>query len=263
MRRHAAALPAEFQPPEIRPFLKGADIYDSSCSPEASVYFLDQGDGLYLKISQAGTLFREAEMTAYFSRLGLSAQVLHYGTHEGSDYLITARIPGEDCTDRHCLDDPKKLCDTTASLLRALHETDGSLCPVQDRLESYSESVRRGLAGRHCESDLFAGLWEFGSLQETRVVAEEGLRNLRKDALIHGDYCLPNIILNGWDLSGYIDLGNGGIADSHIDILWGIWTLNYNLGTVEYSDRFMDAYGRDRIDPDRLRMIAAMEMIGI
>ncbi len=51
------------------------------------------------------------------------------------------------------------------------------------------------------------------------------------------------------------------MGDRHIDILWGIWTLNYNLGTIKYSDRFMDAYGRDMIDPDMLRMVAAMEMV--
>lgn len=47
-----------------------------------------------------------------------------------------------------------------------------------------------------------------------------------------------------------------------MDVLWGIWTLNYNLGTTRYTNRFMDAYGRDRIETEKLRMVAAMEMIG-
>ena len=47
-----------------------------------------------------------------------------------------------------------------------------------------------------------------------------------------------------------------------VDILWGIWTLKYNLGIGKYSSRFMDAYGRDVIDEDKLRHIAAMEMFG-
>ena len=85
---------------------------------------------------------------------------------------------------------------------------------------------------------------------------------LKKDVLLHGDYCLPNIILDDWKLSGYIDLGSGGIGDRHIDVAWGIWTLNFNLGTTEYSDRFMDVYGRDKVEPEMLRAVAAMEMIG-
>ena len=58
-----------------------------------------------------------------------------------------------------------------------------------------------------------------------------------------------------------IDLGCGGVGDRHIDILWGIWTLKFNLGTGKYADRFMDAYGKEMIDPEMLRMVAAMEMI--
>jgi aminoglycoside phosphotransferase len=30
--------------------------------------------------------------------------------------------------------------------------------------------------------------------------------------LIHGDYCLTNVLLDGWALSGFIDLGRCGVA---------------------------------------------------
>ena len=79
---------------------------------------------------------------------------------------------------------------------------------------------------------------------------------------MHGDYCLPNIMLKDWKLSGFIDLINGGVGDRHIDVLWGIWTLKYNIGTAEYTDRFIDVYGRDLIDEEKLRCIAAIEMFG-
>lgn len=72
----------------------------------------------------------------------------------------------------------------------------------------------------------------------------------------------PLLIGDDFVLTGFIDLGNGGIGDRHIDILWGIWTLKFNLGTARLTDRFIDAYGRDRVEPDKLRMIAAMEIIG-
>ena len=105
-------------------------------------------------------------------------------------------------------------------------------------------------------------MWEFPSFSDAKRAAEEGLPLLKKEVLLHGDYCLPNIILNNWEFSGYIDLDCSGIGDRHMDVLWGIWTLNYNLGTTRYTNRFMDAYGRDRIETEKLRMVAAMEMIG-
>ena len=248
-------------PEALAAFLADAVVFDSSCSPEARVFFIDKDEGYFLKTAKAGTLQTEAQMTEYMHSLRLSAEVLYYGAFKDRDWLLTRRIAGEDCTDRQYLADPKRLCDTTARLLRVLHETDAENCPV-DRIRSYAETVKSGFAGRHYEPDLFQGLWEFPSFEDAKRAAEEGLPLLRKDTLLHGDYCLPNIILNNWKFSGYIDLGNGGIGDRHIDILWGIWTLNFNLGTTEYTDRFMDAYGRDRIDPEMLRTVAAMEMIG-
>lgn len=91
---------------------------------------------------------------------------------------------------------------------------------------------------------------------------EENAGLLRSDVLIHGDYCLPNIMLDGWKFSKFIDLGNGGIGDRHVDLFWGAWTLNFNLGTDEYRDSFFDAYGRDAIDPLTIRVIEAAEYFG-
>lgn len=80
--------------------------------------------------------------------------------------------------------------------------------------------------------------------------------------LIHGDYCLPNIILNNWAFEGFIDVADGGLGDRHYDLAWGLWTLNRNLKSSKYGQRFLDAYGKDCIDKDRLRicgLLAAME----
>ena len=248
-------------PEEAARLLEGAALYDRSCSPEARVVFVEKDGGLYMKTAAAGTLQTEAAMTAYYHALGLSAEVLLYCTEGGKDFLITRGLPGEDCTDGVYLSEAKRLCDTTATLLRALHETPCAACPV-DRIASYTDNVRRGLDGSRYEPELFTPMWEFSSFAEAEAAAREGLSELKSEVLIHGDYCLPNIILRDWRLSGYIDLGNGGLGDRHIDLLWGVWTLNFNLKTTAWTERFLDAYGRDRIEPEKLRAVAAMEMIG-
>ena len=262
MKRTPLQLNLSEWPEELAGYLNGAGIYDSSCSPEARVVYIDKGDGFFLKKAAEGALKTEARMTEYFHSLRLSAEVLYYGAFEGCDYLLTRRVPGEDCTDPQYLADPKKLCDTTATLLRQLHETEAKDCPVPDRIRTYTESVLCGLDSHAYEPDLFWGMWEFDSFEEAKCAAEEGLPLLKRDVLLHGDYCLPNVILKDWKFSGYIDLGNGGIGDRHIDVAWGIWTLNFNLGTTEYSERFLDVYGRDKVEPEMLRAVAAMEMIG-
>ena len=90
----------------------------------------------------------------------------------------------------------------------------------------------------------------------------EGRELLCSDTLIHGDYCLPNVMLDDWRFSGFIDLGNGGVGDRHVDIFWGAWTLWFNLHTDQYKDRFFDAYGRDAIDAEALKIVEIAEMFG-
>ena len=85
-------------PHEIKSFLIGADIYDSSCSKLAKVYYIDKNQGYFLKITAAGDLKTENLMQKYFHSIGLTTAVLFYQTIEDKDYLITEKVYGEDCT---------------------------------------------------------------------------------------------------------------------------------------------------------------------
>ena len=60
--------------------------------------------------------------------------------------------------------------------------------------------------------------------------------------LIHGDYCLPNVLVKDGRLSGLIDLGLAGLGDPLDDLAAGVWTLQYNYGTG-HAREFLDAYG--------------------
>ena len=248
-------------PIEIKSFACGARIFDSSSSPEARVYFIDKDEGYYLKLSPRGTLEREAAMTAYFHKKGLSAEVLHYSSLEG-DVLLTSGVKGEDLTSTEYLSQPKRLAKRLGEELRALHETDYSGCPVTDRNAEYL-----ALADRNFKAGIFdnSGISQtivYKTPEEAYKRLAEGRGALKREVLLHGDYCLPNVMFDGWRLSGFIDLGNGGVGDRHIDLFWGGWTLCFNLGTDEYRDLFLDAYGKDVVDKDRLEVILCAEHFG-
>lgn len=245
-------------PPEFHSLLQNTPVYDSSCSPTARVFFLDREGGLFLKSAPAGTLEKEAAMTRYFHTKGLSAPVLSY-TSSRKDWLLTRRIPGEDCICPEYPADPRRLCDTLAVLLRSLHEEDASTCPVTDLCTHYRTTARQGMESGAYDPTLFPPGWGFSSMEEAWQEAETNGIYLQNDALLHGDYCLPNIILNNWKFSGFIDLDGAGIGDRHIDLFWALWTLNYNLKTNQYFHRFLDAYGRDKVTPEKLRTVAALE----
>lgn len=246
-------------PEDFQSLLRTYPVYDSSCSAAARVWFVEGDGGLYLKAAPKGTLKTEAEMTRFFHGKGFGAEVLDYRTGE-TDWLLTRAIPGEDCLDARYLADPQRLCDTTALLLRQLHETDFTGCPVRNRSDLYRETAQRGYLSNRYDPDLFPGHWGFSSAKEAWGIVLSNGKYLKNDTLLHGDYCLPNILLDHWQFSGFIDVGNGGVGDKHIDLFWGLWSLNYNLKTNRYYDRFLDVYGREHVQPELLRTVAAFEV---
>ena len=95
MKRTRIKINFEDFPEEFHPFLERAVIFDSSCSLEARVYFLDVDGGLYLKSAACGSLRKEALMDDYFFKKGLGApEVVKYIEGE-SDWLLTSRVLGE------------------------------------------------------------------------------------------------------------------------------------------------------------------------
>ena len=246
-------------PEQFHPLFHNAPVFNSSCSRTARVLFLDQGPGYYLKSAPKGTLRHEAAMTRFFHSHGLATEVLAYESLE-EDWLLTLRIPGEDCLDAQYLSDPIRLCDTTAELLRQLHSTPVDGCPVPNRTADYLSAARRCWESRAFNMDLFPDNWGYATPEDAWRVVEDHSHLLRADTLLHGDYCLPNIMLDNWRFSAFIDLDAAGVGDRHIDLFWGMWSLQFNLKTDRYRDRFLDAYGRDRICPDLFPVIAACEV---
>ena len=254
-------------PDEILRMCKGASIYDSSCSPEARVYFIDRGEGLYLKISDKGSLAKEAMKNDYFYKKRLGPEVLSYISGE-RDILLTSAIIGEDCTHRAYLSDPKRLANLMAERLWELHNLDHSDCPIRDKVGDFISVAEENYRRDSYDKSHFPDSFGYRSGEEAYSVLSRGKGLLKNEVLIHGDYCLPNIMLDNWRFSGFIDLGGGGVGDRHIDLFWGWWTIGFNLNMIGVADdtraaeRFLDAYGRERIDPDALKVVAAIACLG-
>ena len=260
MERKPTTLDINTVPSVFHHMVRGARVFDCSSSPEAKVYYLQKGGGYYLKIAPQGTLKKEADMTTFFYEHQLGPEVFFYLCHD-KDWLLTRAAQGETCLEKRYLQDPKRLCDVTATLLRRLHELNTEECPIQNRTADYLATLDQNL---HTVSDFHETLPPFLGVtrENAREIALAGKDSLKQDTLIHGDYCLPNILLDRWHFSAFIDGGNGGVGDRHIDLFWGIWSLGFNTKTWDYTDRFLDVYGRDAVDADLLRIVAACECFG-
>lgn len=59
------------------------------------------------------------------------------------------------------------------------------------------------------------------------------------NTIIHGDFCLPNILVKDNKISGFIDIGDAGVGDAWCDYAWCIWSMEYNLKTKEYTPQLL------------------------
>lgn len=62
------------------------------------------------------------------------------------------------------------------------------------------------------------------------------------NVLLHGDYCLPNVLVHEGRLSGLVDVGGAGLGNPEDDLAAGVWTLQYNYGKG-FARTFLEAYG--------------------
>ena len=138
--------------------------------------------------------------------------------------------------------------------------TDG--CPITDHTERYLKTVTENYQRGEYDLSYLPPSLRSLSADGAYALVSENAGLLKNEVLLHGDYCLPNVMLDDWRFSGFIDVGNGGTGDRHVDLFWGAWTLNFNLKTDKYRERFFDAYGRDAIDADRLSLVGAAEVFG-
>lgn len=77
-------------------------------------------------------------------------------------------------------------------------------------------------------------------LHNTKVDDKKFVIDNEYNTLIHGDFCLPNILAVNDKVVGFIDLGDSGIGDPWRDYAWCIWSLEYNLKTKDYTPLLLE-----------------------
>lgn len=204
---------------------------------------------LYLKIAA-----RAGENSLLPERLKLDwlknrlpvPEVAAFARDSDSDYLLLSAISGFDASGDFYKNRAAEVVEQTAKGLKMIHDLPVADCPFDARLEYKIEAARRRMAnGSVDESDFDAeragrtAADLFGELLETKPLTEDLV-------FTHGDYCLPNIILENTRLNGFIDWGNAGVADKYQDIALLARSVASNFG-AEWTKYLFELYG---IEPD-------------
>jgi kanamycin kinase len=235
-------------PPEALAGMEGWEAEVAwSLAPGRAVWRLRAPDGR-LRYLKAARRAPGLPLAAERARLAWAAarlpvpRVLGYGADAAQEWLLTAALPGVTAIDDGWRADPPRLVPLLAEGLRRLHALPVSDCPFDGRLDGMLRAARERAAAGLVNAREFhrdhAGL-----TVEAALARLHQLRPREEDLVVcHGDYCLPNVLLSGGRVSGYLDLGQLGVADRWWDLATATWSVAWNLGPG-WEDRFLEAYG--------------------
>ena len=185
-------------------------------------------------------------------------EVVGYEVTPGAEYLAVTRLPGVPLDHPDALVHPLRVTELLARALRELHALPVRDCPFNSSLNVTLRQARERLeAGQIDESDFdderqgWTAVQVMNELLRTRPAHEDLV-------VTHGDPCLPNLLLDGEYLSGFIDVGRLGLADRHADLALARRDLTHTIGP-EMAEHFLDVYGRGLLDAGKLEYYALLD----
>ncbi|GAB3240422.1 aminoglycoside 3'-phosphotransferase [Kineosporia babensis] len=214
----------------------------------------------------ADDLEGEAARLKWLSALGIPvAKVLAAGTDITQSWLVTQALPGRPASDPWPTSERAAVVDLLAAAARKLHDQptndvltfDGS---IPFLLSEIRERVSAGIVDRAWAAAGKSDTTAASALAELECLAAAIGKG--SQSLCHGDFCLPNVLIAPAGIVSFVDVGRASLADPHSDLADMIRSLrspmNPQFGPA-YAEQFLDSYGRDRIDPERLRLHDLLE----
>ena len=160
-------------------------------------------------------------------------RVLEAVQRDGFRWTLMTKISGEMACADFYREDPHRLVRILAEAMKRLWSVDVSSCPVDQspkaKIERARAIVEKGQVNMELVDPETFGEKGFPSPAALLSWLDENAPDF-EPVLTHGDFCLPNLFLNGWEFSGFLDLGRSGVGDKWTDIalLWR--TLRDNFG---------------------------------
>ncbi|WP_159459717.1 APH(3') family aminoglycoside O-phosphotransferase [Scatolibacter rhodanostii] len=176
-------------------------------------------------------------------------RVLYSKTENGISYLLMSMIDGKMSCDEDFMKKPRALIESLAKGLKMLWSVSIVDCPYDNPLDSKLKFAEYRVLNNLCNTeDAEPETYGSNGFRSPKDLLSWLKRNrpVENVTFTHGDYCLPNIFLQGGEISGFIDLGGSGIADQYQDIALCYRSLKHNFSGKYGGKQYPDA------DPDRL-----------
>jgi aminoglycoside phosphotransferase len=226
----------------------------------ARTYFIQGENGMnrYLKVQPVGTnesIEIQAQKLSWLNGKLSVPEIIDKGILGNYEYLLTLEMIGSPASVKNCHNNIDEVIELLAKGLRTIHEVPIENCPFDNRLDNLMEKQMlinsSKLNRKFGEENLDI------PLNEIETYASE----IREDLVFtHGDYSMPNVIISDGRISGFIDLGNCGIADRYYDLAVAEKSIIMNFGK-DYTALFYRCYGIEDIDPQRIRFFNIVECL--
>jgi kanamycin kinase/aminoglycoside 3'-phosphotransferase-2 len=241
------SLPFEFLALSLQPtvssvehFVKGrlgTDIY-RCLQNDGSRMYVKTGTGM-----AAHDLIAERDRLEWLvGKLPVPA-ILGFQTDQDRVTLMLSELEGEPA---HLLGDHETAVRRAAETLIRIHAVDIGDCPFRDVLSHELEEAERRVRDNRIPAEPFSQ-----ATGHSPGAALDFLRSnagmIREQVFTHGDYAMPNILINHKRASGLVDWGIAGVADMHRDFMAISDSIAMNCGAM-WVPVFYDVYG---VQPDR------------
>ena len=219
------------------------------------IYLLkNKHQNFYLKISRNKEILSEIKAYSFLKNKVIVPQVFeNILGYDGRYYLLMSEIKGK-MLHELLKEDIDQTIRIYASSLKQLHHLPYENFPNKPDLHRIVEDIEPRL-NKIDINDLEPITKERG-LQKTYERLKELFPKERDLVICHGDFCMPNIIVNQ-DNVGFIDLGRSRIDDRYADIALALRSLKSNMEMIgqsylpQHQELFLKTYGINQFDHDK------------
>lgn len=197
---------------------------------------------------------REAQLLRWLEDQAPVPRIMHAGTTaSGESYFVTAPLRGHraDRPEHHRSAD--EVVVAFGAGLAALHALPLADCPVgATTTERIAWAEQRASAGHITPSELSAAYARYEPARLLELLRSSLPTDSDDTVLVHGRYRCGNVLINGRQVTGFVDLGLGGRGDRYVDLAAASRSLVATFGP-EALPRFFAAYGCEpslvKLDP--------------
>ncbi|MEI6914122.1 MAG: APH(3') family aminoglycoside O-phosphotransferase [Armatimonadota bacterium] len=210
---------------------------------------------LVLKMRKLGpgiTLKEEADRLEWACKRLPTAEVFSYCADDVHEFLLMTNIRGVSLEQHANAPEVDAIAHVLADGLRQIHGLSVADCPFDETLDIKLKRAEEGVLANLVSPEQFAEEHKGWSSQDILQQLID-TRPADEDLVVtHGDYCLPNILMDNGRLAGFVDLGLFGIADRYQDLALASRSLEWN-NNAEQIPLLFKAYGLETVDEEKLK----------